>query len=361
MMKRTKKLLTLALACAIALLGTACSGGAASSATPSETTSAAGASSAQEASSQAASQSSHYPLTISTFNFAKEPVEETFTKAPERVICAWQNSVETMLALGLEDRIICTIGVTKDDITPDLQDAYDKIADKEYNSFSDSNAAISKETAIMLEPDFILAWKSTFNDKTLGDVDYWHENGVNTYMALNSNDISANRTVENEYEDILTIGKIFDVEEKAQEIVDEMKDAVEKVTKATEGQEKKTVLIVEFLGGKIQVYDKTMLAGNMVEIMGGELLDVSGTIGAEDIINLDPDVLYIIHMEGYGEGAGSEALKNITEDPAYTSLRANQEGHVYPLNLSDVYTSGIRTLDGLNAVGKTLYPELYED
>lgn len=360
-MKRTKKLVTIVLACAIALLGTSCAGEGASSSALSGGSSTTGTSSVQGVSSEAASQSSNYPLTISTFNFAKEPVEETFTKAPERVICAWQNSVETMLALGLEDRIICTIGVTKDDITPALQDAYDKIADKEYNSFSDSNAAISKETAIMLEPDFILAWKSTFNDKTLGDVDYWHENGVNTYMALNSNDISANRTVENEYQDILTVGKIFDVADKAQEIVDEMKAAVEKVTKATEGQEKKTVLVVEFLGGKIRVYDKTMLAGNMVQEMGGDLLDVSGTIGAEDIIKLDPDVLYVIHMEGYGEGAGSEALKNITEDPAYSSLRANAEGHVYPLNLSDVYTSGIRTLDGLNAIGKTLYPELYQE
>lgn len=73
---------------------------------------------------------------------------------------------------------------------------------------------MSKEAAIMLEPDFILAWKSTFSDKSLGDVDYWQENGVNTYMALNSNDISENRTVDNEYQDILTVGKIFNVEDK---------------------------------------------------------------------------------------------------------------------------------------------------
>ena len=66
-------------------------------------------------------------------------------------------------------------------------------------------------------------------------------------------------------------------------------------------------------------------------------------------------------MEGYGEGAGSEALKNITEDPAFSSLKAVKDNQVFPLNLSDVYTSGIRTIDGLNAIGEALYPELYQE
>ena len=76
-------------------------------------------------------------------------------------------------------------------------------------------------------------------------------------MALNSNDISEKRTVENEYQDILTIGKIFNVEDKAQAIVDEMEAAVDKVTEAAKGKEKKKVLVVEFLGDSINVYGDT--------------------------------------------------------------------------------------------------------
>lgn len=313
------------------------------------------------AQSASKSETDHYPVTISTFNFNKEPVEETFMEAPKKVITAWQNSVETMLALGLEDNIISIIGVSEDDISPSLREAYAKIKDKEFNDFTDSNAAMSKEAAIMLEPDFILAWKSTFSDKSLGDVDYWQENGVNTYMALNSNDISENRTVDNEYQDILTVGKIFNVEDKAQVLVDEMKASVDKVTLGTEGQEKKKVLIIEFLGDTISIYDKTSLAGDMVTKMGGELVDTAKDISAEDIVNLDPDVIFTIHMDGYGEGAGSDAVKSITENPAYSSLKAVKDSQVFPLNLSDVYTSGIRTIDGLNAIGKALYPELYQD
>ncbi len=312
---------------------------------------------AAEATTEAASESekkTEYPLTISNFNYEKEAVEETFEKAPEKVITFWNNSVETMLALGLGDRVISAVGVDESSILPELQDEFDKmVAGKEYNAFTDSNAAMSKEYAIMLEPDFILGWKSTFSDKTIGDVDYWQENGVNTYIALNSNDISEYRTVENEYTDILTLGEIFDVQDKAEEIVSEIKDEVARVTEAVAGQEKQKVVVVEFMKDSIWNYDKTMLVGDMVAQMGGELMDLPSDIGAEDLLNADPDVLFII--------GDDEKVADFMANEAYGSLSAVQNERVFPLDLSDVYTSGIRTIRGLNAIGKALYPDLYTE
>lgn len=312
---------------------------------------------AAEATTEAASESekkTEYPLTISNFNYEKEAVEETFEKAPEKVITFWNNSVETMLALGLGDRVISAVGVDESSILPELQDEFDKmVAGKEYNAFTDSNAAMSKEYAIMLEPDFILGWKSTFSDKTIGDVDYWQENGVNTYIALNSNDISEYRTVENEYTDILTLGEIFDVQDKAEEIVSEIRDEVARVTEAVAGQEKQKVVVVEFMKDSIWNYDKTMLVGDMVAQMGGELMDLPSDIGAEDLLNADPDVLFII--------GDDEKVADFMANEAYGSLSAVQNERVFPLDLSDVYTSGIRTIRGLNAIGKALYPDLYTE
>lgn len=298
--------------------------------------------------------STQYPLTISTYNYAKEPVEYTFEKAPERVITFWSNSLETMLALGLGDRIVCAVGMDEESVLPELQPELEKMKNTEYyNDFKDSNAAMSKETAIMLDPDFILGWKSSFSDKTIGDVGYWHENNVGTYMALNSNDISEKRTVENEYQDILTIGKIFDVEDKAQALVDEMKAEVEKVTSQTEGMEKKSVLIVELMKDTIWTYDETYLAGDMVKSMGGDLINTEREIGAENIVEVDPDVLIVI--------GGEEQKQEIMSNPAYASLKAVQNDNVTAIDLSEVYTSGVRTIYGLNHIGQALYPELYED
>ena len=299
---------------------------------------------------------SHYPVTITNVNYNREPVEFTYEKAPERVITFWSNSLETMLALGLGDRVICAVGMNEDDILPELLPELEKIKTQleYYNNFVDSNAAMSKETAIMMEPDFILAWKSSFSDKTIGDVDYWNENGVGTYIALNSNDVSDNRTLENEYQDILNIGKIFDVEDRAEALVNEMKEEVARITEATKDQEKKTVLVIEYLGDRIWNYDKTMLAGNMVIAMGGDLLDAPSDIGKEDIINLNPDVIFVI-------GSTEEKLTAVTDDPALASLNAIQNGDVYLMPLSYVYTSGVRTIHGLNKIGQALYPDLYSE
>ncbi|HCO73643.1 MAG TPA: iron ABC transporter substrate-binding protein, partial [Clostridium sp.] len=61
-------------------------------------------------SSKNESKDSHYPVTIETYNFTKEPIKLTFHKAPEKVFAVYQNSIETLLALGLEDKIVAAAG-----------------------------------------------------------------------------------------------------------------------------------------------------------------------------------------------------------------------------------------------------------
>ena len=53
----------------------------------------------------------HYPVTIENYNTQGEPEKMTYTKPPERVVAVWQNSIETLLALGVGDRIIAGNGV----------------------------------------------------------------------------------------------------------------------------------------------------------------------------------------------------------------------------------------------------------
>lgn len=164
---------------------------------------------------------SHYPVTITTYNYAREPVEMTFDKAPEKVVAIYQNSIETMLALGLEDRIVAAAGLDHD-VKDEYKEAFSKV-----NYLEEFTP--SKEAIIMEKPDFILGWYSLFDDKRLGDIDYWNESGVNTYISLNSG-VAQERTIENEINDILNLGKIFNVEDKAQAIVDEITSTVNEVS-----------------------------------------------------------------------------------------------------------------------------------
>ena len=58
-----------------------------------------------------------YPLTITTYDYDGNEIETIYEKAPEKVIAVYQGSIETMLALGLEDRLVATAGL--DNEVPD--------------------------------------------------------------------------------------------------------------------------------------------------------------------------------------------------------------------------------------------------
>ena len=290
---------------------------------------------------------SHYPVTITTYNYLKEPVEITFDKAPERVVAIYQNSIETLLALGLEDKIVAAAGLDHD-VNDEYKDAFSKV-----NYLEDFTP--SKETIIMEKPDFILSWYSIFDDKRLGDIDYWNENGVNTYMSLNSGVVSE-RTIENEINDILNLGKIFNVEEKAQALVDEITSTVSEVSSKVSNEEKQSAMVIEFYDDEIYTYDSKTLAGDMVTKLGAELLNPEGgNIGAEDLIKLNPDCIFVSYMDRGNENVPVEEINKILENPAFASLSAVKNKRVYSIPLGDMYSSGIRTIDGINTFANGLY------
>ena len=58
-----------------------------------------------------APENSHYPVTITNYNYAGEPVTYTYTQAPQRVVAVYQGSIESMIALGLEDHVAASYGL----------------------------------------------------------------------------------------------------------------------------------------------------------------------------------------------------------------------------------------------------------
>lgn len=295
---------------------------------------------------------SHYPVEIENYNFKGEKITQTFEKAPEKVIAVYQNSIETLLALGLEDHIVAASGLDHA-VKDEYKEAFEKLNYLE-------EFAPDKETVVMLEPDFILSWYSLFSDKNLGEVDYWHEKGINTYISLNSG-VVKEKTLENEYNDILNLGKIFNVEDKAEEIVFEIQEEVEKVKNHVKDQEnKKTILIVEKMGDRIRSYGINTLGGDMVTSLGGELLSQEGAeLSQEDILSLNPDVIFSVYMDREDEDVSTKSVEIFTNDPALKSLEAVKNQSVYSIPLGEMYSSGIRTIDGILTFAKGIYPELY--
>lgn len=339
-MKNTKTLAALtALALTVSL--TACSAGKTAATTPTPT--------------ETQPQSGHYPVTITNYNYAGEPVTYTYEKAPEKVIAVYQGCIETMIALGLEDHVLASYGLDNE-VKDEWKDGFARM------HYDESVFAPDKETVTLLEPDMIFSWGSYFGEKKLGDVGAWNEKGVGTYM--NSNTVpGGTRTLENEYTDILNIGKIFDVEDKAQALVDEMKGQVEATLAAAQGQDPVRVAVVEpTASGTITNYGADSLAGDMVTALGGELARPDGSdLGKEDLVACDPDVIFVVYMAYSGDdpdAVRAEQLAAIQDDPALASLSAVQNGRVHLIMLGDMYASGPRTIDGIRTLAQGMYPGL---
>lgn len=295
---------------------------------------------------------SYYPVTITTYDYEGNEIETTYEKAPEKVLCVYQGTIETMIALGLEDHVAAGYGLDNP-VKPEWEAGLAKL------NYNEDVFAPDKETVLMMEPDMIFSWGSIFSEKKLGDQKEWIANGTNTYISTNTRRGGYDRTLENEYTDLINIGKIFNVEDKAQAIVNEMKDEIAVALERAKGREAPRVAIIEFLDDQISNYGASQLGGDMVMQLGGVLAEPeAGTIGKEDLLALDPDVIFVVYM-ARTEGVESEMRANVVDDPAFADLSAVQNGRVYTIMLGDMYASTVRSIDGIRTFAAGMYPELY--
>lgn len=307
---------------------------------------------ATEAATEASTEAeSYYPVTVTTYDYEGNEITTTYEKAPERVICVYQGTIETMIALGLEDHVIASYGLDNP-VKTEWEEGLSKM------NYNEDVFAPDKETVTMLEPDLIFSWGSLFSEKNLGDQKEWIANGTNTYISSNTRRNGGNRTLENEYTDLLNIGKIFNCEDKAQAIVDEMKNEIADVLAKTAGQESPRVSVIEFLGDDISNYGAKQLGGDMVTSLGGTLADPDASqIGKEDLVALDPDVIFVVYM-ARTEDVEAEMVSKVLDDPAFADLSAVQNGRVYTIMLGDMYAATVRCIDGIRTFAAGMYPDL---
>lgn len=298
-----------------------------------------------------APESSHYPVTITNYNYAGEPVTYTYTQAPQRVVAVYQGSIESMIALGLEDHVVASYGLDNE-VKAEWQEGFAQM------NYQADVFAPDKETVTLLQPDLILSWGSLFSEKNLGDTAAWNAKGVGTYMNSNTCP-GGSRTLENEYTDLLNLGKIFDVEDRAEALVAEMRQEIESTLQAVEGRPAVRTAVVEPIGGTVTNYGANTLAGDMVTQLGGQLVQPEGSeMSKEALVTADPEVIFVVYMAYSGEDPETvmaSQLAAITEDPALASLSAVQNGRVYPVMLGDIYAAGPRTVDGIRTIAAGLY------
>lgn len=290
-------------------------------------------------------------VAVETFNSASESTMIYFQKPPTRVAVFEYNNIESMLALGLADKIVIT--------DFDRESRYGKYLAENYpleisKIKAQKLVTPNAEPVLYADPDFILGWRSLFGRAYLGSTFWWQERGINTYIVATSNHTVPEGSIEEEIKYIDDMGKIFACTKQTDAKIMEIREFLKKINFILRGKEEIPVLVLEGSAGRITNYDSKWLVGDLVKKAGGKIISDTNGIGAEEIIRLNPEVIFVVHFNPSTRGFADD----LRTDPKYNSLRAVKEGRIYTITLDRMYATGFRTIDSLKIIFAGIHPEI---
>lgn len=282
-------------------------------------------------------------------NYASDLSEHTYIyyKHPERIVALWQNSVETLIALGAAEKIVAVGGVTNEQhLKPEFLIAYKNIPVK-------SKQIFSQEEMLLLKPDFILGWLFDFSGRgrSIGTTAFWEKRNTNIYMnLLDLAEFKAIHTIEDELQYITDIGKIVGQEEKAQDEIKKIRQQIDLCHQQAKSDKKPKVLIISNVGKTLSIYTPRTLAGDIVTQLGGTVLGVEKqSIGEneflsyEEILMLDPDVIF---LQSAPE-RDALTLEMFYSVPVLRNLKCVKNKKVYCIPFYTIRSPGIRIIDAI--------------
>lgn len=304
-----------------------------------------------EKAASANEESDNYPITVSTFNTEGKPVEMTFTQVPQRVVADRVNTLGVLLALGQGDKVVATSAAESPLSYARLARKYPEEIKKVRGNYGFD---LDLETVISLRPDFIMGWKSSFAKNRFRSTEWWNRQGVKTYILGTSNHVIPQGKIEDECQFILDMGRIFQVEDKAEKYVNEIHDEIFFVKKYANGRKPQFVMMLEAGGHNIFNYDDGWIIGDMVRQMGGVMPVKDRKLSEEQLLEYNPDVIFVDYfMEGQ-----KDFVQKFFESPKFNSINAVKNHRVYPIPFDYMYAPGINTIEGIRVVRNGLYPEL---
>lgn len=266
---------------------------------------------------------------------------------PEKVLTLGPNSSELFVALGLTDYII---GNTLDNHSrgplPEYAEDYARIPELNYGS-------ATREAVVTSGADFIYGIDWEFGGEGL-DVEELEQYGITTYT-------NSATTLEEIYQEILDIGKIFGIEETAEAFVADQKERIATVQKTVSDREPVKVLVYDSGGDGVFTATGANFETYLMELAGGKNIfdDVKDkqwtTISYEEILSRNPDVI-LIH--DYDAPSLEQKIEKIKNDPALSQLECVQNENFIAITLESVLP-GDRMAYTVETLAKGFYPELF--
>lgn len=296
----------------------------------------------------ALAEATHYPLTVHSCNR-----EVTFTKAPERALSHDINMTQMMLALGLRTKMVGYSGVSGwKAVTPALRKELDGLAEL-------ASKYPSVETLLNANVDFFFAgWD--YGMRVGGDLtpQTLEPLGIAVYELTESCAFVMKRppaSLDDTYTDLRNLGRIFDVQARASQLIEQMQQRVARVQQGLPAQRPRVFL---YDSGE----DRAMTSGRLgmpealINAAGGrnilDDIDASWTrVNWESVVERNPEVIVIVD---YGEVTAAQKQQFLLQHPALQSVDAvrNQRFVVIPYVAA---TPSLENVEAIEAIAKSLH------
>lgn len=277
-----------------------------------------------------------YPLTVKDAT----GLELTFEKAPERIVSTSPSETEILFALGLDDKIY---GVSDFDDYPK-----EALTKSKVGGVSKPN----EEAIIAADPDLVIGGISMKDDI----VEKFRGLGLTLYKT-------EPKKLDDILNNILQIGIITDRQEKAEELVAQMKKDIDAVTEAaaTLKDEEKKKVYIEFSPG--WTVGKGEFMDELITLAGGINIasDMEGwnAINEEKVIQDNPDVI-LYTAEVVDDKSGKPLAELITSRNGWEKISAIQDGNLTGIEGNIMSRPGPRITDALTQMAEAIYPELFK-
>lgn len=278
-----------------------------------------------------------------------EEYEFEYSSVPQRVVSLESPATEMFLALGLEDHIV-GYAMQENEVPEKYKEAFDSL-----NCITE-DYTVSKEMIMALEPDFMMFW----NGSPDYDYQFLADNGIGTYTLTSDVD---GATVDSVYTDFENMGKIFDKEERAQEIIGEMREKIDPVEEALKDVEPVTVAYVDAYSSEESVFTAgDALVADIFRKAGGQNI-VSDTtdpwlnISWEQVAASNPEWIVIGVYEGAEDA--DHWIDFLKTNPAMKEIDAVKNENFIVTGLVDL-TVGERVADTVPMLASYFHPDVVE-
>ena len=243
------------------------------------------------------------------------------------------------------------------DVLPEYQEA---VAAMPFITEGLNSGTPNLETVLDQDPDFVLGTYYNFFPVNCGAPEDYEAAGANVYAQEGT--YVAGATLENTYNDILNLGQIFHVEERAQELVAEMRAQADEITTKLAETEPVSTFVYDSGEGTMLSIGGVGLENELLTLAGGANIFADQEsryfdASIENIIEANPSAIIVYD---YSISADSEQkieyLKSLSE---LSEVDAIKNDKIIVLPIYTVFP-GMQNVRAIQLMAEGLHPELFE-